>query len=629
MSLILTTNTSTNDPTANNVGINLPYDYMNFTTNTFEIEADSEVAVQSIKFNKEGNIEVNRSNNQFYVYLGRKDGEDNQFTTSVCHHTQLGNPEVKFEQYNNVELQTIIKEAIDRGLKHPDMLKNDTNNSSGAEVDISRDSEGKFKGYTYKINYGLSASLTDKKSDSGFVDSLRNSDYSGSWNTSNHRITKDAGKTCEMIGAGGPLSQCNGSLGVDFKEAGGLWAIGLTRYLDEYADDYNQQNYAHVRPQGLSFYDYVAKSVFDTTSGKYYLRVYHAVQDNRRQGEYIHLQEIDYTGVTPLIEIFSESGSYGAASISRLEWNIQNEKVALFVSSEDGTTTKHTLFNGSNASKLKNLKPTSSNTKFLYPKVKVSEDSKYLTILKSNMIIPTGFLYGDNLGTGGIDAGTLGFGKRYMDFGAQAFHFGGQSLDLMRTLDLRPIFDYDGDNEDVAYTQFGLNGSGAFYQPGIGATSYGTCFVLAQDLEVDEDTPEFFPSVGANAKDILGFNDDPYVIVPNASTTLSETFVSLNVPEQISTNSIFVRLNNFLQRSINGQTNGVSKIIYHVPRFDNAGNEFGGLFFEPGERVYIKLHNTTRLMRNEFSLSLVNPDETLATNITGKTIIMLHFRKAR
>jgi hypothetical protein len=66
-----------------------------------------------------------------------------------------------------------------------------------------------------------------------------------------------------------------------------------------------------------------------------------------------------------------------------------------------------------------------------------------------------------------------------------------------------------------------------------------------------------------------------------------------------------------------------------VPRFDNAGNEFGGLFFEPGERVYIKLHNTTRLMRNEFSLSLVNPDETLATNITGKTIIMLHFRKAR
>jgi hypothetical protein len=152
---------------------------------------------------------------------------------------------------------------------------------------------------------------------------------------------------------------------------------------------------------------------------------------------------------------------------------------------------------------------------------------------------------------------------------------------------------------------------------------------LAQDLEVDEDTPEFFPSVGANAKDILGFNDDPYVIVPNASTTLSETFVSLNVPEQISTNSIFVRLNNFLQRSINGQTNGVSKIIYHVPRFDNAGNEFGGLFFEPGERVYIKLHNTTRLMRNEFSLSLVNPDETLATNITGKTIIMLHFRKAR
>ena len=51
MSLILTTNTSTNAPTANNVGINLPYDYVNFTTDTFNIEPNSEVAVQSVKFN--------------------------------------------------------------------------------------------------------------------------------------------------------------------------------------------------------------------------------------------------------------------------------------------------------------------------------------------------------------------------------------------------------------------------------------------------------------------------------------------------------------------------------------------------------------------------------------------------
>lgn len=628
MSLILTTNTTTNDPTATNVGINLPYNYNNFTTNTFEIEPDSEVAVQSIKFNKEGNVEVNRSNNQFYVYLGRKDGEENQFTTTICHHTQLGNPEIKFEQYNNVELQTIIKEAIDRGLKHPDMLANDTNNSSGAEVDISRDSEGKFKGYQYKINYGRSASLTDKKADSDFVDSLSDSEYSGSWNPVNFRITKEPGSVCEMIGTGGPLSQCNGSFGVNFTDAGGLWACGLTRYLDEFAFDYQEQNYTHIRPNELSFYDYVAKSVFDIKASKYYLRVYHAVMDNRRNGEYLHLQEIDYTHVTPLIELFDTSASYKATNISRLEWNIQNEKVSLFVTSSDSSAS-FTLFNGGNASKLRNLKPTSSNTKFLYPKLKVNEDNKYFTIQKSNIVIPTGFLYGDNLGTGGINSGTLGFGKRYMDFAAQAYHFGGQSLDLMKTLDLRPIFDYDGDNEDVPYTQFGLNGSGAFFEPGIGSTSYGTCFVLAQNLEADEDVPDFFPSVGANAMDILGFNDDPYVIVPNASTTLSETFVSLNVPTQISTNSIFVRLNNFLQRSINGQTNGVSKIIYHVPRFDNAGNEFGGLFFEPGERVYVKLNNTEKLTRNEFSLSLVNADETLATNITGKTIIMLHFRKAK
>ena len=62
MSLILTTNTSVSESGDGplNTGINLPYDYRNFTTDTYEIDEDSEIAVQSVKFNKEGNIEVNR-----------------------------------------------------------------------------------------------------------------------------------------------------------------------------------------------------------------------------------------------------------------------------------------------------------------------------------------------------------------------------------------------------------------------------------------------------------------------------------------------------------------------------------------------------------------------------------------
>lgn len=626
MSLILTTNTSTNAPTANNVGINLPYDYVNFTTDTFNIEPNSEVAVQSVKFCKEGNIEVGRQNNQFYLWLGTKSDVDYDKTPTICHHTQLGDPGIKFEQYNNEQLAEVIKTAMDRGLKAPDMLKNNQTNSSGTEVSVLRDSEGKFTGYTIKFNYGQASGLADKKADCDFRDSLLSVDANGSWDSSVHRITKLAGKPCEMIGQV-PLSHCNGSLMFDIKEAGGLFTCGLTRYLDDYALEHPTQNISYFRPQGATFYDYCVRSVFDVSAAKYYLRVFHSVIDaDRGDGqEFISLQEIDYTHITPLIELFDESASYTASKISKIEWNIQNERVALYVENASGSV-KHTLFDGTNASKLRNLKPAGSTLDFVYPKVRIVEDNKYITIDKANIVKPDGFIYGGNLGPAGIADGTLALGDQFEDFGAVAYHLGGFSAKLAKDCDTREMYDYHGENKDVDYAQFGNNASGAFVKPGTSATSYGVCMVLQEDIDGEDGA--FYPTENANAKDILGFTDDPFAVTPNASTTISETFNSVNIPVQISTNSIFVRLNNFLQRTINGQSNGTSKIIYHVPRFDNAGNEFGGLFFEPGERVYVKLNNTEQLTRNEFSLSLVNPDETLAENITGKTIIMLHIRKS-
>ena len=627
MSLILTTNTSTNEPNvASNTGINRPFDYVNFTTDTFDIEPNSEVAVQSIKFNKEGNIQVNRTNNQFYINLGTKAGIANTNTTSLCCHTSLGNQDSRFEQYNNETLANIIKKAIDRGLKHPDMVPNNQTNTSGTEVSVSRDSDNKFDGYDIKINYGTSASLADKKSEGEWVDSIRKNDGNGSYLSASLTITKQPGKACEMIHTSAPMSQCNGSFTVDFSDAGDLWRVGLTRYLDEFQDDHADQNFGYFNPQGATFYDYLARAQFDVDAAKFYLRIYHAVIDPNDDLA-LALREIDYTHVTPLIEIQENSASYNASSITKLTWNIQNEKVMVFVSNASGNV-KHTLFSGNNASKARNLKPTNTNTKYLYPKVSIQGDNKKFTIQELYSCKPTGFIYGDNLGAGGLSAGTLALGQADLDYFCNAYHSGTNGIGLAKRVDLREPFDYDLDAADTAYTQFGLNASGGFRVDGVGATSYGVSLVLTEDLSTGEGDIDFFPTIGANAAAVLGFQDMPYVIVPSASTTLSETFDSTNVPVQISTNSIFVRLNNFLQRTINGQTNGTSKIIYHVPRFDNSGNEFGGLFFEPGERTYVKLNNTSTLRRNEFSLSLVNSDETLAENITGKTIIMLHIRKS-
>jgi hypothetical protein len=64
-----------------------------------------------------------------------------------------------------------------------------------------------------------------------------------------------------------------------------------------------------------------------------------------------------------------------------------------------------------------------------------------------------------------------------------------------------------------------------------------------------------------------------------------------------------------------------------MPRFENSGSEFGGLFFAPAERVYLDLQNPNEILINSLNIDIVNSDETLATNITGKTVCCLHIKQ--
>ena len=99
-------------------------------------------------------------------------------------------------------------------------------------------------------------------------------------------------------------------------------------------------------------------------------------------------------------------------------------------------------------------------------------------------------------------------------------------------------------------------------------------------------------------------------------------------PKLISNVSLFVRLNNFTQNTTNARRGtSTSKIVAHLPRFDNSGNETGGLYFEPQERVYLKLNNTTELTLNQLDVDIVYDNEQLCTAITGKTIIVFHIRQ--
>ncbi len=139
-----------------------------------------------------------------------------------------------------------------------------------------------------------------------------------------------------------------------------------------------------------------------------------------------------------------------------------------------------------------------------------------------------------------------------------------------------------------------------------------------------------FPSMSGR----LGFVDraiinsksgDGYVAGDDSTVV---TFTSVKDLEKTALSS-FIRLPGLTHKTFNGAQSGISKIIYQVPQFSNSGKEFGALFFEPGEKTYIKLNNPAPLILNNLQVQIVDPFEKETDALTGDTQIVFHIRKRR
>ena len=684
MSLILTSNTAQNDNYSSlNTGLNRPYDYRNFLTDTFEIDADSEVAVQSVKFCKEGMISLNQLNNQFYVVQGNQteqgetsDGDasfDYDFTTMSPVLTKINTFGNKNEEYSIKSFASNIQEGITAGLNHPDMVKNNSTNTNGVKVSINREADQSFKGYKIDINSGRSASMpANSRSSMNFKDSITNSSHVGAWNPATHTITKTAGFFCEMIDTFAPLCQVadhtiavpSNAFTVNYENAGGVWSVGLTRYLDITNTSTNGQGPSYYFEQPASYYDWVAKSEYQASTDKYFLRLYHTIVDSDvlstppEASEYrLSLEEFEYWTVGPSsgsltgpIETFNTAGSYDDEIETRVSFSIANEKVKIRVFSEDLSTKNFILADGAQAVKQANLKPTGAYTHYLYPKISITGDAKSMTVLDMRHSQPQDpvFVYGQNRTKIAQQQGLVPqnydfYCKLKLQGEEDSYDEGPSYVDTRYMFDYGPSASLQGPLDNGSYTQIGLSASGTLNASDADGNGLGVVIIQRPMYETGasydvpgpagqidgEGEPISYFGEFASIGDILGFKNEPILRVATSQTEFVQNFTSTSIPNMVSNNSLFIRLNNFTQTTLNGQTNGISKILYHVPRFTNTGSEFGGLFFEPTERTYVSLRNPNSIKINELNLSIVNPDETLATTITGKTIIMLHIRKAR
>ena len=617
MSLLITSNTAqTSNYGALSGGINRPFSFQNHLSSTIKIPKNSEIAVQSVKINREGNISTNRLNNQFYIYFGQElTGELNiEDTTNHPALTWLrgdtqGNDVIG--NYNTDEFAEAVQDSMRRALYYPQLQPSSVNTSS-AQVSVQRNGSNlDFEGYNISL-YSASSGDNACRLPATWI-SVNENDFVGSRFTKTEssgsvRITHNAsdGVRSEAIGTNYPLSLLNGSciFEVDFNSFG--WEVGLVRSLRTTREDptrlFADDNLAYPTyffgGGAEPFFDWSAKAVFDASDSKIKLRLYHAVWNNSRQKlekrEFVYGTALDIT----------------AEKIDNVVFKPMGERMHISVVNQSGVST--TLATGSTGAKATDMKPVSLVTSCLFPKISQIEKNKFVKLINYQGVDITNWKYGSEDSTKTFEDPNR---QTIQDFWATQVNL--NKVYLCKNIESRYMFDYD---DGQAYTQKGLAGSGNW----VGATDgYLPVYIFTE-------SQKYTPSRYAGISGLLGFKNNGVVTGETQfGSNRRRIVISPEIPKFLSTNSMFVRINDLAVKSFNLSKGSISKIVYHMPRFDNTGNEVGGLFFEPAERVYLDINNPDDLYINNMQVDIVNSDETLATNLTGKTIVIFHIRQKK
>ncbi len=674
MTFLITSNTTeVSENPVNTTGMNNPSSFINTLSQTINIEPNSEIAVDSMKITRNGNLQVDNSNNQFAVYIGRDMNADNLKLTRVGGFANRTWIQGQSGTSNPTDLAERIKYGLANGLgQHPNFVPIDFDN--GLKVELKNGS-GAFQGFKYSFTQNLSGEKTPIPAVAG----------QGGWVSTN---TTDINAVVSASGASGvillkedpedivgdlsvigqkyPLNLANGSVVFKYNSsgngsAGDLWEVGLTRgTLNEYqahgtigevnTTGYGAPYYA-LRGGGFGgniantkrFFDYSVASVYDPTAGAsgtgaFVIKVFDfsffgrnaGVSTNNNDGDHKR-REVDY-GAHKL-----------SASFVGVKFLAKGDNIQVFLINSSGAET--TLVDNSSGDKDKRMKMLSITTYYLFPKVNIYDNPSASRIMVvdnyDGLNIPTPRYSNTNLSYqygGRFDSGIAGapalFGNHfngdftYQDFQMSLLRGAGNSISatygLVGLLDSRDPLDM---NSTFLPTLKNLNASG-------GVNKNITIITSSDGLYNGRET-----SMGGGwtrecgAQNIFGFEQTPTQTIntyQGAGAGNLGVIESKVVPQMTSNKSLFVRLPDLPVESFNSGKGAMSKIVFHVPRFDNSGNDVGGLFFKAPERLYIPINNPQSIRLNNIRVEVCNIDEkTEDVDIVGQTIIAFDIRKRK
>lgn len=582
------------------------YSFHNHLSDTLTIPANSEIAVQSVKINKNGTLSINKST-VFYIWFNQPlvagTTELNQTTgyiREVRPHFNIGDDNVL--EVTPEELAQRLQIGINNSALNPE--------SNGLNLVSTKIDASGFQGFEFQFKQtsakgtNISASLTDADFNLVYLeDEVAGTGFT--WDQANKRlIAIKSGVGIDKLYNSAviqkPISLVEGVLRVGLGNANqSSWNVGLARGdpTSLLSPQYYFQNISNEIWRSFDFYDFVVQAGQNGigSGSNRYIRIYHAVKEPTANG--VTMKEIKYYEIVgnpfndpTIIANRGYNWSANASGIDSVEIVVDNEQ--LTVNLYAGATKYTALTYDAGADKDKNFKPVSDTCRSLYGKFHLSSNvaGKYLELTDYRGHI------------------NQSYSNPKEDFFSQLV-LEGQDLSIGLDIDSRFMNNMADPNR---YTPLGVSASETL-------AGYDNRMIVSP-------SSLYYPSDLSNTALLLGFvNQD--VISPTSTSGTINIFTSTDSPPMKSNTSLFVRLNGLGFNSYNAGTGSISKILYSLPRFTNSGESSGnGLFFEPSERLYLPLNNPAPLTLNEFSIDFVNENETLATDLSGKSNVMLHIR---
>lgn len=627
MSLVITSNVSLNDrPETSNVF--KPYSYRNQLLNTMKIPPNSQIALQSCKINKNGLLIVDKSNSGFAHYFGTRLGTathpDISFSTTQPFFATAGEQDA-FEngernQRNVDDFANDIQSGLSIASFHPAYVNGVLPSKITCNPHLS--TTNAFTGYKWEATQ--QTAKTSSKNKAKFTDISVNTRGGFTVNSpENGVVTSTQNKGFYVQNREYPISQNKGSVIFDFSGANANdkdrspFMCGLSRinrqkdfggrgmFMPEY------YNPSLSNGQDLQYGGYSAYADICICRVGKLLKVIQVTSNSRANGTgrgQTMAKRIDYTAHDPSGKFGSEYDlKANGSAFTKCRFELDGEEIKIFMQKADGTESLLVDFTmDGSAGKNECTNPIGASKWAMYPVCALGgKGTSGNSITLAQVDHYTAYPLFDPL--------------TYINYDWWGYSEANGLTRWCREIELRFWCDSNnttgGSAKDGQLIPKNVNVSG-------GMDGYETIIITAQSEEYGDEI-----TAPCNTQQTFGMQGSP-VSVSSQDTALGNHIKSLTIPKLISNVSLFIRLNNFSQNSINARQGTLSKIIAHLPRFDNSGNETGGLYFEPtAGLIYLDLNNTNTLDINSFDIDIVYDNETLCTALSGKTICCFHIRE--